>query len=543
MEVIINKWLLAGIPVLLVVFIILKMLNSVKVKNFEAQSVYREIRRRAKKKPLSKALLIVGIASSGILGLYLIIVCCVYLIILFYAVFTLGGIVTDEALPDGVFFGAVVKIADFLIDTIRYFWYLIYPVAYSFLIRGIYTNIYGAKNLKEQIKLCDLQQRRNTSGVAKFLIIFIGSIFTLIGGLLLIGQIQDTIETNRKIDVQDILDNSTHGEKHFFYGDRFYGYDRSKGAMYSVNMEAKDKWVNFTDRELEYADIYLVYDEMMYLYTPYDNSMRAVDVGNGVTKVLQEDSFSYILSDTISKGYVWTTYYKNEDDVRYSCMGKMSLETGDIKTELKVPSGANQPYFFDLESENVYCIVSGFTQNYVYENEEHVFTYETGTNGNDDLIFVQDEYLFIATGSTIMKVDVTTWKVVDEKEDDTKYGIISSVDWKKVHTGMEEEYAAHVAMYPVFTKSDSSNIFVFDSKSMTFEEKVETESKVSCVQKYKEHYVINCEEEIVVYNIETGAHVVYDAVFATVQTDHIYLVVYKDKEAKTYELKKVSLNN
>ncbi|MGN0375158.1 MAG: hypothetical protein ACI4EN_06610 [Butyrivibrio sp.] len=524
--------LLVSVPI----WMFLKIRNMTLAKKLNCRADYKIIKKSIKKNTVTKVLLIIGLAATVLFVVYVLMGIILFILELFLIFITLGGAAFVDTGADPSGYNNFLNFAWNYLKSFRYGSLGIYVIAYSFIGRAVYINSLVYKALKDK-------NNSNISVNGKSILILlmviiilgVGSVGSMVG-ISFLAEYRSNI-----LDLEDVVFPAMNTSVirtpswYFFHNDRIYVYENNEDRLISATLSAKDVQTIAASENLRYADFFMVYKGEAFYYTEYNLGVKKVNLDTGEITDVVCDKYLYLMQDTLDDSKVLVNYRNNYAGKSHTYFAYLDLETGTLTNEKIIKEYSHQPYFYDINSNKVYYI--GETSpgyNSIYEDNEIIYTYKITDDprfGNSDLAFVQDGCIYAVTGSKIIKIDSVSHSVIEEKETDKRLNLISCVRAGGARTLGIEEGPAYVALYPLFSLTDSvsdseGDICKFNSSTMTFEQIIDKEDRGGFLQKYREYYILQTDTETVIYNDITGEYTIYDSDNYSLEDDYIYLMTY-----------------
>lgn len=368
--------------------------------------------------------------------------------------------------------------------------------------------------------------------------------------LLTLSYSAKIVFNNTSIDLDDVvfpsmnIDVTMTPNWYFFHNDKLYVYDNNGDNLYSTDLYANNKSIISSSEDLRYANILIVYNEEMFYYTEYNRGIKKINLRTGKITNVIDDKYLYLIPDTLKDGKVLVNYLNNYSGKSHAYFATLDLKTGLLSNEKKVNYATNQPYFYNTENNKIYYLDSYDNKNNIYEDNKIIYSYESDTNLSSwqtninsnvlDLVFVQDNYLFAIICNKIIKFDLSDYSIIEEKELDNSFSLISSVREGGSRTLGIEEGPAATSLYPLFsvvnrTDSDSqkSGIYKFNSTTLSFEKIIDKNTGNGFVQKYNNYFILQTDTQTIIYDTLNNKYKVFNSANYSVENDCIYLMTYK----------------
>jgi hypothetical protein len=353
-------------------------------------------------------------------------------------------------------------------------------------------------------------------------------------------------------------------EWYFFSNDKMYAYTGNGGniGFYSFDLDGSNRKLIVDDRasvqevKVRYPYFYLVKNDEAYFYMGYDNSLKKINLNTGNVTTLVKDKFLNLIPDTLEDGKVLVTYTNNYVDKSHVYFAFLNLQTAELTEEKKFNYSVIQPYYFSKNDNNIFYIDKaqsiGPTKAIynIYKDNEVIYSYEAdlkdrNENANNDLVFTQDNYIFVIIYNKILKLNRDNYSILEEKDVEDRYYLINSGSKGISRTlGTEEISTSSVTLEsPIFGKD--KDIYKFNSVTMNFEKIIDNDVYNRYVQKYENHLVIENDTQIIIYNVKTQNYKKYNASNYTVEDKYIYLMTYENDfytSDAQFKVKKVLLD-
>ncbi len=340
---------------------------------------------------------------------------------------------------------------------------------------------------------------------------------------------------------------------YFFHEDRIYAYlpklnprysdlKEDVHILFSCNLDGSDVKKIYSGYDISYAKIYDLIDNELFLYSENVPGIVKINILNGeATHCIENENFS-IIPNTLKNGKVLVnSIYPNFDNY-YTYFAKFDINNYKI-SDKKLINDIIVDGYYSLNTDKFYYVKGDYNYNLnvyekkVYENNIIIYTYNT-YNQNDNIVFTQDNYIFVVTSDKIVKIATNDYSVLEEKRiEKSDYKMVSGV-LPGAATHMENIWdvtQVSTMEKPVFYDSQKRTIVEFNSESLSFDILVDTSEyqigqydftpKVGL--KYNNYLVVQFESNTIVYNYETKKYAVFDSCNYTVEGDYIYLMTYK----------------
>lgn len=360
----------------------------------------------------------------------------------------------------------------------------------------------------------------------------------------------------------------------FFHKDRLYTYDDSdngEASMVSYDMHGKDKRVVAKDKRLVYPTIMLVYKDKMFYKTSYETGIMTLDLNTGDVKNFVKDHYYHILPDTLDGNEVVVEYDNNYVDKAKTVIATLNLDTGEVKDEKEMNFTADVKYL-DTESMQAYYVTHSKDKSDLYvdneikntlDDDDSYVEHQNNITYQDNVMFVQDGYLFMLFYDRVFKIDRDTFEVIAVNDLDNHYRPILSTHFSSAVTLGTEENDSVLATHPYFdvipernnldgeTSGDNKKdnaIYKFNSESMKFEKIVDKQYGTDYVEKHGDYCIFQDSFNTVIYNESTGTYATLNATDFSVEDGYIYMIeyngdLYHQKSNKVrYSLKKEKLD-
>lgn len=135
------------------VWIFFKINNIILVNKLNCKENYKETKKNAKDKKLSKYLFRINLGIVITFSIYLGIGLIIGIFVLFMMFITLGGAAYVDTGADSTFYDNLIQFAGIYFSLFIYSLYVLYSIVYMFLVRAIYINFLVNKQLKNRGQL------------------------------------------------------------------------------------------------------------------------------------------------------------------------------------------------------------------------------------------------------------------------------------------------------------------------------------------------------------------------------------------------------
>jgi len=545
----------------------LKIRNVVLIKKMNYKEIYKNIKKDLICQKFSKGLFKIIIISIILFAIYLAIYLAIGLLAgalaLFMIFITLGGVAYVDTGSDSTFYDNLMSFVGNHFSLFKYIIYYIYLIVYTVLIRAIHINILSYKKLQNDVILNNVQPNvskqsntinleTNTLTKKNSLILLSLFVILVVICICMLTSVPIKISNNKAIDLENVVFPSMNiaitmtPNWYFFNNDKLYVYDNHGDEIYSTNILAKNKEILTASENLRYANIFMVYGDEMFYYTEYNRGIKKINLKTGEIKNVVDDKYLYLIPDTLNDGKVLVNYENNYAGKAHTFFAILDLKTGLLSNEKKINYATEQPYFYDLETEKIYYIDSSDETNHIYEDNKIIYTYEADNNLSgwksnpnsnvSDLVFVQDNYIFAIIANKVIKIDKSNYTIIEEKEIDKSFSLISSVRGGGARTLGVEEGPAMTSTYPLFAIIDKyssydsvdkcGDIYQFDSETLSFEKIIEKNARGGFLQKYENYFILQTDNETVVYNDVNKKYKIYNSTNYSLEKGYIYLMTY-----------------
>ena len=555
-----------------------ELIKIIFTNRLNAKELYKNIKDNCKKKKVPKYLFRIVIINIILFSIYLVIGIVLVFLIFFMSLITLGGAAYIDAGSGGTFYEKLISFVYGYFNIFKYICYYIYLNIYMILIRLIYINILSHKMLKDRnnlYKYTNIEQpsiNKKTNTKKSRLNLLSGLLIAIVICILPTSYIINNIINNKSIDLDDvafpIMNTSTTMTPnwYFFHDDKLYVYDYNGvdgDQLYYSNLYANNKEVLISSEDLRFANIFMVYNDEMFYYTRYNRGIKKVNLKTGQIKNVIDNQYLYLMQDTLKDGKVLVNYQNNYTNNAHTFFAILDLRTGVISNEKKVKYATKQPYFYNKDTGKIYYIDSSNEKNNIYEDNRIIYTYEADNNllgwksnpnsNISDIVFIQDNYIFAIVANKIIKFDLSSYEILEEKRLEKSFLLLSSVRRGESRALGIEEGPAMTSLYPLFSivdktdnNSNKSNgsIYKFNSKTLCFEKIIE-KSGGGFLQRYGDYFILQSDNETVIYNDKNGKYKIYNSANYSVENDHIYLMTYsgdfyrQKKDNLKFKIKKI----
>ncbi len=545
----IHTILCVGFILTLCLWAIFKILTVISTSKLQRYDIYKNIKREIRSRKFPRYSLKIIIISAGIFGAFATFGIILGIIVFFMLFITLGGTMYVDTGADPTFYYNLMDFAYAYLKVSAYVVFILYIAMYLLPIRGMYINILTRKQIQALDTSALPQPPANSEPTPrrrkKKIIITCGIIAAAILYVLIETPIGKMVFRSKTTFLEDVVTPSMNNSVtmtsnwYFFHNDRLYVYDDDGDELYSTNLSGGDWKVITSSEDLRYANIFMVYDEEMFYYTEYNRGVKKANLETGEITTVIDNEYLYLMPDTLDNGKVLVNYQNDYVNKSHAYFATLDLKTGELSNEKKVIFSSQQPYFYHMETGKIYYIDSYGDTNHIYEDDQIIYTYEDskGRLHNDyDFVFVQDNYIFAVIANRVLKLDATTYEVIERKPINSSYILMSSVREAPARVLGIEEGPAMATTHPIFTIMDEyfsdasdtcGDVYKFNSETLSFEKIIEKNARGGFIQKYDNYYILQTDIETVVYDDDTGKYKIYDSANYSVEDGYIYMLTYK----------------
>ena len=338
---------------------------------------------------------------------------------------------------------------------------------------------------------------------------------------------------------------------YFFHDDRIYTFD-APHTFISYNLKGNNKKIIADSEDLTYARNWLLHGNEAYYYTArgvYGDGIKKINIVSGEITTVTQGEYLYFIPDTLKDGKVLATHYNNYSAQAHAYFARVDFATGALSEEKVLKLGTNQPYYYSQSTGKVYFIdddIDDTETKCIYEWNDgwNTRVYKYSANGNvNDFVFAQDEYIFAIIANKVIKFNMSDYAIIEERELDEKYSMISSTNEIKITVMGRAELPVNTSALanPIFyADSNDSNDYIrkivrFDSNTLTFKEIIPKEAQTSTghyVQKHGDYLVLQSNTETVIYNEKSNISKSFNSTHYNVENGYIYLMtMYGDRKS------------
>lgn len=363
------------------------------------------------------------------------------------------------------------------------------------------------------------------------------------------------------IDLEDVVQPSMNislimtPNWYFFYNNHLivYNYDLHGDQLYSTDLNANNKKIIAESENLRYANFFLVFNNEAYYYTEFHRGIKKVNLLNGDITSVVDNKYLYLIPNTLNESKVLVTYKNNYLYHDHVYIAELDLNTGLLDKEKYIKFPGNEPYFYNKDNNKVYYIQNDDSnRGNIYEDNEIIYSY-SNSQYYHDIVFIQDNFIFAIIKNKIIKFDIITHSILEEKifDTDLKYSLISNVRPGGATMLGNEEICMGLCVIndPVF--NSDNNIYKFNSKMLTFE-KIVDNANGSFVEKYNNYYIFQGDTRegpiTTIYNSDNNNYKIFNSANYSVENGYIYMMTFKGDfyhqkyNNLKFKMKKISLD-
>lgn len=340
---------------------------------------------------------------------------------------------------------------------------------------------------------------------------------------------------------------------YLFHDDRIYAYlfnqdGLGEDVFLSTDLNGNDMKMISQSDDLRFAELYFIYDGYAYYYTTFHQGVKKINIETGEIFDVVDNKYLYLIPETLKDGKVIVTCENNYVDEAHVYIATLDLGSGTLSDEKILPYFGSS-YYYSAENNKVYFVGSDSDNNAcLYEDNSVIYTYPSDANEND-FVFVQDHSIFLITSEKIIKLDILTHAVMEEKNFlNSGYRLFPSI-LARTHEGLaKHELTAPVCVLenPLFCSKNNA-VNQFNAQTMEFTEIANIDkANYAFIQKSNQHLILTNLETTTVYDENTGEASSFASCNFGADDKNIYLMTFDgdfysfDDQACIFKVEKIT---